>query len=168
MKILKEFKEFIMRGNVMDMAVGVIVGGMFSKIVTAVVNDLLNPLVSLVTGNSSFENMFVVLRAGTDGKTAYTTLAEATEAGATILAWGDVIQLIIDFLLTALCLFLLVKGVNALRNREAKLRDALLKKAEEPEQAPAEPEVPAEPALTKTEELLTEIKALLEKQSDKE
>ncbi len=167
-KMLGEFKAFVLRGNVMDMAVGLIVGGMFTKIVNAVVNDLLNPIISLFTGNySSFENMFLVLKPGENGQTVFATLAEAKEASATVLAWGDVLQLVIDFLLTALCLFLIVKGVNALRNREEKLRAALLRKKEE-EVVAEESAVPAKPALTKTEELLTEIKGLLEQQRSEE
>ena len=113
MGMVKEFKEFIMRGNVMDMAVGVIVGGAFGAIVNSLVNDVIMPVISLATGKVDFSNLFVSL----DG-TKYATLAEAQEAGGSVFAYGNFIQAVIEFLIIALCIFLMVKGVNKLRKPE--------------------------------------------------
>ena len=139
MGFIKEFKEFAMKGNVMDMAVGVIIGGAFGKIVTSLVNDVLMPLVSLGTGGIDFTDLFINL-----GEGNYTTLAAAKEAGAAVFAYGQFIQNIIDFIIIAFCIFLMIKGMNK------------LKKKEEPA-----PEAPAGPT---QEELLAEIRDLLKKQ----
>ena len=138
MGFISEFKEFAMKGNVMDMAVGVIIGGAFGKIVTSLVNDVLMPVISLATGGIDFTDLFVNL-----GEGNYTTLAAAKEAGAAVLAYGQFIQNIIDFIIIAFCIFLMIKGMNK------------LKKKEEP--APEEPKGPTQ------EELLTEIRDLLKK-----
>ena len=140
MGFIKEFKEFAMKGNVMDMAVGVIIGGAFGKIVSSLVGDVLMPLIGKLTGGVSFVDLFVNLGDGN-----YTTLAAAKEAGAAVLAYGQFIQNIIDFLIVALCIFLMIKGMNKLS-----------RKKEEP--APAEPEAPKGPT---QEELLAEIRDLL-------
>jgi len=137
MGFIKEFKEFAMKGNVMDMAVGVIIGGAFGKIVTSLVNDVIMPVVSLATGGIDFTNLFVNL--SDDAK--YKTLAEAQEAGASVFAYGAFIQNIIDFIIIAFCIFLMIKGMNK------------LKKKEEP--APEAPKGPTQ------EELLAEIRDLL-------
>jgi len=108
-KMASEFKEFIARGNVMDLAVGVIIGGAFSAIVTSLVNDIIMPIISLITGGIDFTNWFISL----DG-TKYNTLAEAQSAGASVLAYGSFIQAIIYFLILAFVIFMLVKGVNRL------------------------------------------------------
>ena len=139
MGFIKEFKEFAVKGNVMDMAVGVIIGGAFGKIVTSLVNDVLMPLIGKLTGGISFTDLFVNLGDGN-----YQTLAAAQEAGAAVLAYGQFIQNIIDFIIIAFCIFLMIKGMNK------------LKKQEEPA-----PEAPAGPT---QEELLTEIRDLLKKQ----
>ena len=110
MGMASEFKEFIMRGNVMDMAVGVIIGGAFSNIVTSLVNDIIMPLVTLATGKVSFTDMFIAMDGGT-----YKTLAEAQEAGASVFAYGNFIQMIVQFLIIALCIFFAVKGINKLK-----------------------------------------------------
>ena len=136
MGFIKEFKEFAMKGNVMDMAVGVIIGGAFGKIVTSLVGDILMPVIGVVTGGVSFVDMFISL----DG-TAYKTLAEAKEAGAAVFAYGQFIQNIFDFIIIAFCIFLMIKGMNK------------LKKKEEP--APEAPKGPTQ------EELLAEIRDLL-------
>ena len=136
MGFIKEFKEFAVKGNVMDMAVGVIIGGAFGKIVTSLVSDVLMPLIGKMTGGMSFTDLFVNL-----GDGEYKTLAEAQEAGAAVLAYGQFIQNIIDFIIIAFCIFLMIKGMNK------------LKKKEEPA-----PEVPAGPT---QEELLAEIRDLL-------
>ena len=141
MGFIKEFKEFAMKGNVMDMAVGVIIGGAFGKIVSSLVGDVLMPLIGKLTGGVSFVDLFVNLGDGN-----YTTLAAAKEAGAAVFAYGQFIQNIIDFLIVALCIFLMIKGMNKLS-----------RKKEEPA-APAEPEAPKGPT---QEELLAEIRDLL-------
>ena len=137
MGFIKEFKEFAMKGNVMDMAVGVIIGGAFGKIVTSLVNDVIMPLISTVTGGISFVDLFVNL---TDD-VKYKTLAEAQEAGASVFAYGQFIQNIIDFIIIAFCIFLMIKGMNKLKKEK-----------------PAEPEAPKGPT---QEELLAEIRDLL-------
>jgi large conductance mechanosensitive channel len=137
MGFIKEFKEFAMKGNVMDMAVGVIIGGAFGKIVTSLVNDVLMPVISVATGGIEFTNLFVNL--SDDAK--YKTLAEAQEAGASVFAYGQFIQNIIDFIIIAFCIFLMIKAMNK------------LKKKEEP--APEAPKGPTQ------EELLAEIRDLL-------
>ena len=139
MGFIKEFKEFAVKGNVMDMAVGVIIGGAFGKIVTSLVNDVLMPLIGKLTGGISFTDLFVNLGDGN-----YQTLAAAQEAGAAVLAYGQFIQNIIDFIIIAFCIFLMIKGMNKLKTQEE----------------PA-PEAPAGPT---QEELLTEIRDLLKKQ----
>ena len=114
-KIGKEFKEFILRGNVLDLAVGVVIGGAFGKIVTSLVNDILMPIISLLTGGVSMSGLFVTL-----GKSdvAYTTIEAAKEAGVATLNYGMFIQAIIDFLLIALAIFLFVKAINKMRRKQ--------------------------------------------------
>ena len=136
MGFIKEFKEFAMKGNVMDMAVGVIIGGAFGKIISSLVEDVLMPIISLATGNISFTDLFVTL----DGS-KYNTLAAAKEAGAAVFAYGQFIQNIIDFIIIAFCIFLMIKAMNKLKKEKT-----------------AEPEAPAGPT---QEELLTEIRDLL-------
>ena len=108
-KFLNEFKTFALRGNVMNLAVGVIIGGAFQKIVTSVVNDLVMPLIGLITKGSDFASKFVALDGGD-----YATIEEATEAGAAILTYGNFIAVTIDFIIMAFVIFLLVKGLNKL------------------------------------------------------
>lgn len=114
-KFTSEFKEFISKGNVMDLAVGVIIGGAFSAIVTSLVNDVIMPVISLITGGIDFTNWFVSL----DGN-KYATLAEAKDAGASVLAYGSFIQAIIYFLILAFVIFMLVKFVNKLTKKNKK------------------------------------------------
>ena len=109
MKMVDEFKQFIMRGNVMDMAVGVIVGSAFTGIVNSLVNDIIMPVITLLTGKINFTDLMISL----DGNT-YKTLADAQEAGASVIAYGNFIQLIVQFLLTAFVLFMVIKGINKL------------------------------------------------------
>ncbi len=139
MGFVKEFKEFAVKGNVMDMAVGVIIGGAFGKIVTSLVEDIVMPLVSVCTGGVDFPNLFINLGEGT-----FKTLEEARTAGAAVFAYGQFIQNILDFIIIALCIFLMVKGINK------------LKKKQEEEPAPA-------PGPSAEETLLTEIRDLLKK-----
>ena len=142
MGFIKEFKEFAMKGNVMDMAVGVIIGGAFGKIVSSLVDDVLMPIIGKLTGGVSFVDLFVTL-----GDGDFKTLAAAKEAGAAVFAYGQFIQNIVDFLIVAFCIFLMLKGINKMN-----------RKKEEPK--PAEPAVPKGPT---QEELLAEIRDLLKK-----
>ncbi|MGN0989068.1 MAG: large conductance mechanosensitive channel protein MscL [Eubacteriales bacterium] len=133
-KFFEEFKTFISKGNVVDLAVGVIVGGMFTKIVNSFTNDIIMPFVSILTGKTSFENMFFVIKDSSEtAGTIYKTLEEAKAAGATIVAYGNLIQLILDFLITAFCLFLIVKGVNKLNEVKEKAKKKELDKTEKAE-----------------------------------
>ncbi|MBQ9500472.1 MAG: large conductance mechanosensitive channel protein MscL [Bacteroidaceae bacterium] len=140
MGFVKEFKEFAMKGNVMDMAVGVIIGGAFGKIVSSLVSDVLMPIVSLCTGGIDFTNLFVKL----SGEGSYNTLAEAQEAGQSVIAYGQFIQNIVDFICVAFCVFLMIKAMNKLNKKKE-------------EEAPA----PEPPAPSAEETLLTEIRDLL-------
>lgn len=104
---MNEFKKFIMRGNVMDMAVGVIVGGAFQKIITSMVNDIIMPVITLITGGVDFSNWFIALDGG-----KYATLLEAQEAGAATLNYGVFITQVITFLIMAFVIFMMVKTMN--------------------------------------------------------
>ena len=140
-KFLTEFKEFAMKGNVIDMAVGVIIGGAFGKIVSSLVNDVIMPVVGLATGGIDFkEHKYVMKEAVMNGE-------EVVEPAVT-LDYGMFIQNIVDFLIVAFCIFMAIKVINRFK-----------KKAEE---APATP-----PAPSKEEVLLTEIRDLLKQQADK-
>lgn len=109
---LKEFKEFISKGNVIDLAVGVIIGGAFSGIVTSLVTNIVTPLISILTGRIAFADLFIAL----DGK-EYATLEAATEAGASTVNYGLFIEGVINFLITAFVIFLMVRFINKLRNK---------------------------------------------------
>lgn len=130
--MLKEFKEFALKGNVMDLAVGVIIGGAFGKIVASLVNDILMPLISMLIGGVNFSDLKIVLKAGDESK----KIAEVA------FKYGAFIQNVLDFLIIAFCIFLMVKAMNKL-NR---------KKEEAVEEAPAGPT---------QEEILTDIKNIL-------
>ena len=109
--MLKEFKEFISKGSVMDLAVGVIIGGAFAKIVSSLVDDIIMPIVGLILGGADISNYFVTLDGG-----KYATLAQAQEAGAATLNYGLFITQIINFLIIAFVIFLMVKAVNKARS----------------------------------------------------
>ncbi len=128
-KIFKEFGDFIKRGNVIDLAVAVIIGGAFSSIVTSLVNDIIMPVISLATGGIDFSNLFISL----NGE-KYATLAAANDAGASVLAYGSFIQAVINFLIIAFVIFLVVKAMNAAMNKVSKLKH---KKEEEKKEEPA-------------------------------
>ena len=102
--MLKEFKEFAMRGNVMDMAVGIIIGAAFGRIVSSVVNDIIMPPIGLVLGHVDFSNLFINLSG-----THYDSLADAKKAGAAVISYGAFLNTVIDFLIVAFVIFLLVK-----------------------------------------------------------
>ena len=107
-----EFKEFIMRGNVVDLAVGVIIGGAFGAIVSSLVDDIIMPVISLLTKGIDFANLFIQL----SGDEKYATLEAAKEAGVAVIAYGNFIAAVINFLIMALVIFLLVKGINKARS----------------------------------------------------
>jgi large conductance mechanosensitive channel len=140
--VLKEFKEFAMRGNVIDLAVGIIIGGAFGKIVTSLVNDIIMPPIGLLLGNVDFSNLFFDL-----SMQGYPSLAAAQEAGAPIVKYGVFINNILDFLIVAFAVFLLIRTLNRLKRKQ--------------EAAP--PAAP--PAPTAEEKLLTEIRDTLRAQS---
>ncbi len=115
--MIKEFKEFAMRGNVVDMAVGIIIGAAFGAIVKSLVDDVLMPVIGLLLGNVDFANFFFVLKAG-KVPGPYATLAEAKAATAVVLSYGLFINAIVTFLIVAFAVFLLVKQINALKRKE--------------------------------------------------
>ena len=137
MGFIKEFKEFAMKGNVMDMAVGVVIGGAFGKIVSSLVSDIIMPLIGAITGGLNFTDWKWVIR-------------EAVMEGETVvkpelcMTWGNFIQVIFDFIIIAFSIFLVIKGINKMKRKP------------EPE-----PEAPAAPAGPTQEELLAEIRDLL-------
>ncbi|MGA8258779.1 MAG: large conductance mechanosensitive channel protein MscL [Arenicellales bacterium] len=139
--MLKEFKEFAMRGNVVDMAVGIVIGAAFTSIVNSLVRDVIMPIVGLITGGVDFSNIFITLKGG-----SFDTLKAAQDAGAVTLNVGVFINALISFLIVAFALFLLVKGMNSLKRKQEErpaeapppprevqlleeIRDALVKKA---------------------------------------
>jgi large conductance mechanosensitive channel len=135
MGMIKEFKEFAMRGNVMDLAIGIIIGAAFSRIVDSVVNDLFMPLVGRVVGDMDFSNLYVPLSAEVPTGLA---LEEARKLGA-VFAWGNFITVLLNFLILAFIIFMIIKGMNRMMRKKA-----------------ASPNVP--PAPTKEEVLLTEMR----------
>ena len=138
--MLKEFKEFAMRGNVVDMAVGIVIGAAFTSIVKSLVDDIMMPVVGMVTGGIDFSNVFITLKGG-----SFETLKAAKDAGAVTLNLGLFINAIIAFVIVAFALFLLIKGMNNLKRKQEEspseapppprevqlleeIRDALVKK----------------------------------------
>jgi len=138
MGFLSGFKSFIMKGNVLDLAVAVIIGGAFGKIVSSMVNDIIMPIVGLAMGGVDFTKQFVALDGGD-----YASLEAAKEAGAATLTYGNFIQVVLDFVIIAFCIYLIIKAYER------------SKKKEEP--APVAPKGPTQ------EQLLTEIRDLLKK-----
>jgi large conductance mechanosensitive channel len=139
MSFLKEFKAFAMRGNVVDMAVGIIIGGAFGKIVSSLVADIIMPPIGKLMGNVNFSDLFINLDSS---KGPFDSLAKAKEAGAAVIAYGQFINVIIDFIIVALAIFMMIKMMNALKKKE--------------EAAPAVPPPPSA-----QEKLLTEIRDIL-------
>lgn len=111
----KEFKEFAIKGNAVDLAVGVIIGAAFGGIVTSLVKDILMPPLGLATGGLDFSNKFVVLKAGVDGATNFATPAAAAAAKAVTLNYGNFVTVLINFIIVAFCIFLVVKAMNKLK-----------------------------------------------------
>ncbi|WP_152396403.1 large conductance mechanosensitive channel protein MscL [Paenibacillus guangzhouensis] len=116
MKIMKEFREFAVRGNVIDLAVGVIIGGAFGKIVTSVVNDVVMPPIGRLLGAVDFKDLYIPLADGTNGR----TLAQVKAENIPVIAYGQFINVIIEFLIIAFCVFMLVKGINMLKREQKK------------------------------------------------
>jgi large conductance mechanosensitive channel len=115
--MFKEFKEFAMRGNVVDMAVGIIIGAAFGTIVKSLVADIIMPPIGLLLGNVDFSNLFIVLKGAAAGD-AFASLADAQKAGAVTLNYGLFINTIISFLIVAFAIFLLIKGLNKMKREE--------------------------------------------------
>src|ERR1700755_3045325 len=139
LQMLREFREFAMKGNVVDLAVGVIIGAAFGAIVTSLVGDIIMPIVGSITGVLDFSNYFT----GLSKAVTATNLADAKKQGA-VLAWGNFLTLTINFIIIAFVLFMVIRLMNKMKRKE--------------EAAPAAPPKP-----TKQEELLTEIRDLLKK-----
>lgn len=129
--MFKEFKEFAMRGNVVDMAVGIILGGAFGIIAKTLVSDVLMPPIGLALGGVDFSNLFTVLKDGAAAAGPYATLADAQAAGAVTMNWGVFLNTVINFLIVAFAVFIVVKGLNAAKRKQ---------EAEEEEAPPAPPE----------------------------
>ena len=146
MSIIKEFKEFALRGNVVDLAVGVIIGAAFGKVITSVVTDIIMPPIGKALGGADFKDLFYNLDPGKLTKlgAAVKSLADAKDAGAAVIAYGSFLNTVIDFIIVAFCIFMMIKAMNTL--------------VKKPAPAPA---VPPEP--TKEEKLLTEIRDALVK-----
>ena len=115
MGMLSEFKDFVNKGNVMDLAVGVIIGGAFGKIVTALTDDLIMPLVSRIVGKLDFSNLFVVLG---DNPNNLATLADLKKAGIAVFAYGSFLTIVVNFIILAFIIFMMVKQMNKLRKAE--------------------------------------------------
>ena len=135
--MLNEFKKFAMRGNVVDMAVGIVIGAAFGKIVSSFVNDVIMPPIGLLMGNVDFSNLFINLGSG-----SYATLAAAEEAGAPIIKYGVFINTVLDFVIVAFAIFMVVRAMNKMQKQEE-----------------AKPAPPPEPSAE--EKLLTEIRDAL-------
>jgi len=117
--MLNEFREFIAKGNVMDLAVGVIIGAAFQRIVDSLVTDVVMPVVGMVTGGTDFSNMFIVLQDGANAAAPYASLADARAAGAAVFAYGAFITQVVQFLILAWVVFMMVKAVNRMRRESA-------------------------------------------------
>lgn len=138
-KFIQEFKDFAVKGNVLDMAIGVVVGGAFGKIVTSLVNDIIMPGVGVLTGGLNFTDYKLVIQKGVTEGTEVITPEVA-------ITWGSFVQTVVDFLIIAFCIFLAVKAINRFKRKEA-------------EPAPAAPAGPTQ------EELLTQIRDILKEQN---
>jgi len=115
--MLKDFKEFAMRGNVVDMAVGIIIGAAFGTIVKSLVDDIIMPPIGLLLGNVDFSNLFLVIKQGAVAGT-FATVAEAQKAGAVTINYGMFINTVISFLIVAFAVFILIRGINKLKRAE--------------------------------------------------
>jgi large conductance mechanosensitive channel len=118
MSMMKEFKDFAMKGNVVDMAVGIIIGGAFGTIVKSLVDDVLMPPIGLLLGGADFSNIFVLLKEGGKAAAPYAGLADAKAAGAVTINFGLFFNAVISFLIVAFAIFLLIRGMNAMRRQQ--------------------------------------------------
>jgi len=118
MGMMKEFKEFAVKGNVVDMAIGIVIGAAFGTIVKSLVADVIMPPIGLLLGGVDFSNLFIVLKHAAEGPAVYATMAEAQAAGAVTLNYGAFINTIISFLIVAFAIFILVKDMNKLKKKE--------------------------------------------------
>jgi large conductance mechanosensitive channel len=118
LNVLKEFKEFALRGNVVDMAVGVIIGGAFGAIVNSLVDNVIMPPIGLLLGGVDFANLFALLKAGSPAG-PYLSLADAQAAGAVVISYGVFINTVINFVIVAFVMFLLIRGMNRMQKEEA-------------------------------------------------
>ncbi|MGB5302298.1 MAG: large conductance mechanosensitive channel protein MscL [Gemmatimonadota bacterium] len=143
--MLKEFKEFAAKGNMLDMAVGIVIGAAFATIITSLVNDIVMPPIGMALGGVDFAEFYAILQQG-DPAGPYATLAAAKEAGAVTMNWGIFINALISFLIVAFALFMVIKGFNKMKAEEE-----------------AAPEAPPEPSAEET--LLSEIRDLLKAQA---
>jgi len=144
--MLEEFKKFAMKGNVVDMAVGIIIGASFSGIVNSLVNDILMPPLGFILGKVDFSNLFVVLREGANAAAPYSSVAEAKAAGAVTMNYGLFINTVISFIIVAFAVFMLIRMINRMQAKK--------------EETPAAPAVPP-----RQEQLLADIRDLLQKKS---
>ncbi len=117
--MFKEFKEFAMRGNVLDMAVGIIIGGAFGTIISSMVSDVLMPPVGMALGNVDFTNLYILLKEGSKAAAPYAALADAKAAGAVTINYGLFINSVISFVIVAFCVFMLIRTMNRLKREEA-------------------------------------------------
>ena len=117
--MLKEFKEFAIKGNAFDLAVGVIIGAAFGSIVASLVKDIIMPPISALTGGLDFSNKFIVLKAGKDGADSFTNIADAIKAGAVTWNYGNFISLILNFVIVAFAIFLMVRAFNRMKRPKA-------------------------------------------------
>lgn len=130
MSMVSEFKEFALKGNVMDLAVGVIIGGAFATITTSLVEDIIMPIVAFIVGGEiNFKNMFVVLGDAPEGVAM--TYEALKEAGVPILAYGSFITVLINFIILAFIIFMMVKGMNSMRRKEEAVEEAVEEPSEE-------------------------------------
>jgi len=152
-KFFEEFKKFAMRGNVIDLAVGVVIGGAFGKITTSIVNDIIMPVVGMLTGGIAFEDWKIVL------KEAVLDAEGAVKTAEVAIRYGNTIAIILDFIIVAFAVFCIVKAINTMHAKAEELR-----KKEEEEAAAEPPAPPAPPEPSAEEKLLTEIRDLLKAQ----
>ena len=144
--VLKEFRDFAMRGNVIDLAFGVIIGAAFGSIVSSLVNDIIMPPIGFITGGLDFSNLFITVKSGGDGAASYASLKAAKDAGAITINYGVFINAVINFLIIAFALFMVVKQINRFQRKQAA------------------GEAPPPPP-TRSEELLAEIRDTLKAKS---
>ena len=145
MGFLSDFKAFAVKGNVVDLAVGVVIGAAFGKIVSSLVDDIIMPLVGTVTGNEKFTDKFIVLGPGKEGVDHFKTLEDAKAAGANVLAYGHLIQSIVDFIIIALCIFVIIRLIAKMHRKNEDVKPS--------------------PVPSTSDTLLTEIRDLLKKQA---